>query len=122
MRQKNFNRDVTLQLRVMADPQRVPLDRSLFINLLVEPFLAEGAKPRQLLVTWGDARHGEQLIGGRKWFSLNVQSADWQGNRLWALPITIDLPDGRALLFQEVALTDTPKGEVVVQAPAPPAR
>jgi len=117
-----WNTRPTLQLRVMADPQRVPLDRNLFINLLVEPFLAEGAKPRQLLVTWGDARHGEQLIGGRKWFSLNVQSADWQGNRLWALPITIGLPDGRALLFQEVALTDTPKGEVVVQAAAPPAR
>ena len=110
-----WNTRPTLHLRATADPQRVRLDRDLFINLLVDAFLTEGAKPRRLVVTWGADQRGETLLGVRKWFSLPVRSGDWTGNRLWTLPITIDFPDRRAILFQSMEMTETPRGDVVVR-------
>jgi hypothetical protein len=107
-----WNTRPTLHLRVTADPQRAALDRDLFLNLLVDPHLPEGREPRQLVANWGADRKAAVLVGERKWFSLPVGSGDWKGNRLWALPITIEFLDGRAVLFQEIALTDSPRGEV----------
>ena len=48
-----------------------------------------------------------------------VRSGDWHGNRLWKLPIAIDFPDGRTILFQEIALTESPRGEVIAAAAQP---
>ncbi len=110
-----WNTRPTLHLRVTVDPQRTPLDRELFINLLVNPFLPEGVKPQRLVVKWGSGQSGETLIGERGWFSLPVRSGDWKGNRVWALPITIDFLDGRTILFHEIALTESPRGTVVSQ-------
>ena len=39
-----------------------------------------------------------------------VGSNDWSGNRLWTLPVSIDFPDGRTILFHEIALTESPRG------------
>jgi len=108
-----WNTRPTLHLRVTADPQRVPLDRELFINLLVNPFLPEGVKPQRLVVRWGGGRSGETQIGQREWFSLPVGSGDWKGNRVWTLPIAIDFLDGRTILFHEIALTESPRGAVM---------
>ncbi len=108
-----WNTRPTLHLRVTSDPQRTPLDRELFINLLVNPFLPEGVKPQRLIVTWGSQRKGETAVSQREWFSLPVRSGDWKGNRVWSVPITIDFLDGRTLLFHEIALTESPRGTVV---------
>ena len=108
-----WNTRPTLRLRVMADPQRAGLDRPVFVNFLVNPFLPEGVKPQRLAMSWGSGRQGQTQIAEREWFSLPVGSGDWTGNRLWTLPIRIDFLDGRTILFHELALTESPRGQVV---------
>ncbi len=110
-----WNARPTLNLRLTADPQRAPLDRGMFMNVLVDPFLSAGEKPHRLVLRWGKERRGEVVVAQRQWFSLPVGSSDWGGNRLWSLPVAIDFPDGRTILFQEVALTEAPRGDVAVQ-------
>jgi hypothetical protein len=107
-----WNTQSTLNLRLTADPQRAGLDREMFINFLVNPFLPADVKPQRLVLRWGTDRRGETLVGERQWFSLTLGSNDWKGNRLWTVPIAIDFPDGRTILFQEVALTESPRGQV----------
>jgi hypothetical protein len=102
----------TLNLRLTADPQRASLTRDMYLNFLVNPFLPPGVKPQRLLLRWGADKRGEVLIADRQWFSLPVGSGDWSGNRLWTVPVTIDFPDGRTMLFHEVALTEKPRGSV----------
>ncbi len=108
-----WNTRPTLRLQVRSDPQRVPLDRDVFLNLLLHPMTPEGTKPRQLVFSWGVEHRGQALLGERQWFSLLVRRGDWKGDRLWMLPVTIDFLDGRAVLFNEIALTDEPRGTVV---------
>ena len=96
----------------MADPQRTGLDRDMYINFLVDPFLPAGIEPFKLTVEWGKQRRGEVVVGERLWFSLPVGSNDWSGNRLWTATIAIDFPGGRTILFQEVALTESPRGQI----------
>jgi hypothetical protein len=107
-----WNAESTINLRLTTDPQRVSLNRDLYVNLLVNPFLPAGVKPQRLLLRWGDGRQGEVVVDEREWFSLPVGSGDWSGERLWTVPVTIEFPDGRTILFQEVALTETPRGAV----------
>ena len=84
----------------------------MYINFLVNPFLPAGVKPQRLVLRWGTGRRGEVVVDERQWFSLPVGSDDWSGNRLWKVPVAIDFPDGRTILFQEVALTESPRGQV----------
>ena len=105
-----WNTKPTLQLQVRSDPQRVPLDRDLFLNLLLHPMTPEGTKPRRLAFRWGAEsadRRGQALLGERRWLSLPVRRGDWTGNRVWTLPITIDFLDGRAVLFNAIGLDRT---------------
>jgi len=115
-----WNADSTLNLRLTADPQRVRLDREIFINLLVNPFLPPGVMPQRLVVQWGTGRRGEVVVSERQWFSLPVGSNDWSGNRLWSVPVTIDFPDGRRILFHELALTESPRGHLAEMLQARP--
>ena len=108
-----WNTRPTLQLQVKSDPQRVPLDRDLFINLHLHPMTPDATKPRHLGFRWGTDHSGETLLGERRWISLPVRKGDWKENRLWMLPITIDFLDGRAVLFNEIALTEQPRGAIV---------
>jgi hypothetical protein len=106
-----WNTQSTLNLQLTADPQRARLDRELYINFLVNAFLPAGVQPERLVLRWGDGRRGEIHVGQQQWFSLAVVSGDWVGNRLWRVPIAIDFPEGRTVLFQEVSLTESPRGE-----------
>ena len=115
-----WNTQSTLNLKLTADPERAQLSRAMYINFLVNPFLPAEAKPQRLTLRWGTAHSGEVLIGERQWFSLPVGSGDWAGNRLWTLPVTIEFPNGRTMLFQEFALTESPRGAVAQDLP--PAR
>lgn len=104
----------TLSLRVTSDPGRSSLDRDMYINFFVNPFLPAGVKPQRLAFRWGKDRRGETSVGEQVWFSLPIRSEDWEGNRLWTLPITIEFPDGRTILFHELSLTETPRGTLVI--------
>jgi hypothetical protein len=110
-----WNTRPTLQLQVKSDPQRVPLDRDLFINLLLHPMTPDGTKPRPLVFRWGSDHRGDVSLGEQRWLSMPVRSGDWTGTRLWMLPLTIEFLDGRAVLFNELALTEQPRGAVVGQ-------
>ncbi len=115
-----WNTDPVLNLKLTADPQRTPLDREMHINFRVETFAPDGGKPLRLVVRWGRNRRGEVMVGGQQWFSLPVGRDDWTGNRLWTVPITIDFPDRSAILFQETALTESPRGQVAEMSHAEP--
>jgi hypothetical protein len=64
------------------------------------------------MVRWGNDRRGQIALGEKQWLSLAVSSSDWSGNRLWNLPVSIDFPDGRTILFEELSLTESPRGVV----------
>ena len=107
-----WNTRPTVELRMMADPARVALDRELFVNLLVDPLLPAGPSPQSLTATWGAGRRGGIAVDRRQWFSLPVRNGDWKGNRVWSVSLQIDIPDKRRLLFQEMSLTAVPRGSV----------
>jgi hypothetical protein len=109
-----WNAQSTVGLRLTVDPQRVPLNRDLYLNFRVNPFLPAGVKPQRLVLRWGSGRQGQLIVGDREWFSLPVASGDWSGQRLWTVPVTIDFPDSRTMLFEEVVLTEAPRGAVPV--------
>jgi hypothetical protein len=107
-----WNTQPTLNMRLTVDPERVPMDREMYVNFQVSPFLPEGAPPLRLMVRWGNDRRGQIALGEKQWLSLAVSSSDWSGNRLWNLPVSIDFPDGRTILFEELSLTESPRGVV----------
>jgi hypothetical protein len=115
-----WNTQPILNLTLTADPQRTPLDREMYVNFLVNTFISDGGKPLRLVVRWGRNRLGEVLVGGRQWFSLPVGSDDWTGNRLWTVPVAIDFPDRSKILFQETALTESPRGRLAGMAHTEP--
>ena len=102
-----------LRLTLAADPERARVDRSLHVNLLVNPFLPEGVPPQRFLVTWGANRKGVVEVSEAGWVSIPVDSGDWAGNRVWTLPIVIDFPDGRTILFQQLSLSEIARGALV---------
>ena len=115
-----WNTQPILNLTLTADPQRTPLAREMYVNFLVNTFISDGGKPLRLVVRWGRNRLGEVLVGGRQWFSLPVGSDDWTGNRLWTVPVAIDFPDRSKILFQETALTESPRGRLAGMAHTEP--
>jgi hypothetical protein len=108
-----WNTGATLPLKVTADPERARIDREMYLNLFLNPFVSAGTQPQRLVLRWGNDQRGETSLGEQTWISLPVRSDDWTGNRLWTLPVTIDFPDGRTMLFHELSLTETPRGRVV---------
>jgi hypothetical protein len=108
-----WNTQPTLTLRLTADPERVPLNREMYVNFLASP---SGGEPLRLKLHWGKDRRGEVVASVRQWLSLVVGSNDWSGNRLWTLPVSFAFPDGRTVLFHELALTESPRG--IVAQPA----
>ncbi len=96
----------------------VPLDREMYVNFLASR-PAGGIEPLRLTLRWGKDRRGEVVVGER----LVAQSRRWQ-QRLeretvcGLLPVSIDFPDGRTMLFHELALTESPRG--VVAQPGQP--
>jgi hypothetical protein len=114
-----WNAREEVELRVTADPARVRLDENLNVNLLLNPFLVEGAPPRRVQVVWGNGDIAETEIGAREWISLPVREGDWAGNRLWSLPIGVRVLDRRAILFEELSVTKEPGGRAVDRHAAP---
>ena len=103
----------TLRLRLLADPERTPVDRPLHVNLLMNPFLPEGVGPQRLVVAWGAKKTGLIALGDPGWISIPIGSEDWAGNRVWALPIDIDFPDRRTILFDALSMSEIARGPVV---------
>ena len=103
----------TLRLRLFADPERTPVARPLHVNLLLNPFLPPGVGPQRLVFAWGANKKGTIAVGESGWISIPVSSEDWTGNRVWALPIAIDFPDRRTILFDALSISEIARGPLV---------
>ena len=106
----------TLPLTLLADRERTPVERNLHVNLLLEPFLPAGVSPQRLAFEWGTEKKGTIAIGKPEWISLPVSSGDWSGDRVWRLPISINFPDERAILFRELSISEIARGPLVHRA------
>jgi hypothetical protein len=102
-----------LRLRLLVDPERTPAARPLYVNLLLNPFLPEGVEPQRLVVAWGPRKKGTIAVGESVWISIPVSSEDWSGNRVWELPIAIDFPDQRTILFDALSISEIARGPLV---------
>ena len=103
----------TLRLRLLADPERTPVARRLHVNLLMNPFLPPGVGPQRLVLAWGANKKGMIAVAESGWISVPVSSEDWTGNRVWALPIAIDFPDRRTILFDALSISEIARGPLV---------
>jgi hypothetical protein len=103
-----------ISLRVTVDPQRAGVDRELYVNLLVDPFLGPDEGGQRVLFSWGVNRRAEASATAASWIGVPVAIGDWTGNRLWTLRMRIELPE-RSILFRDLVLSDEPvqPGDVV---------
>ncbi len=101
-----------VSLRLMSDPERTSL-ADLHVNLLVMPVFPTGETSQRLILRWGANRTGEIVVGTEEWISVPVSAADWTGNRVWRLPISITLTHGRTILFRDLLVSEKPRGRVV---------
>jgi hypothetical protein len=103
----------TLNLQISADPLRAGITQDAYVNLSIDPLARPGIDPQLLVFSWGNNRRGEVLLRDDEWISVPVRSNDWTGERAWTLPISIDFPDGRRMLFRELSVSQTPRGRRV---------
>ena len=108
-----WNRRANIPFALVADPQRAELDKTAYLNLLVTPSPAENADAVAVKFTWGAKKHGVATLHEKGWISLPVDTSDWAGNRLWELPLSIDFPDRRTVLFHELSVTTEPRGRTI---------
>jgi len=103
----------TVELRLLADPGRLPVERPLYVNFSLNPFLPAEVPGVLLKFAWGSGRTGEVNVQRAATISVPVGSGDWSGSRVWSLPVSIDFQDGRTVLFHEVSVSETPHGLLV---------
>ena len=108
-----WNAGRTLTLRLLGDPERTRLDRNLHVNLFVNPYLPLDVQAQRLAFKWGSNRTAETPIADEGWISLPISPGDWTGNRVWALRISIRLPDRRTMLFHDLSVSESPRGRLV---------
>ena len=135
--QGRWNSRSSTTLELTADLRRAYVYRDTYVNLRLNPYLPPGTLRQRLLFTWGANEHAEVALGAGGWVSLPVGPADWMGDRLSKLAIAIALPDsasphwveapgGRyrevrplAVMFEELSVTVSPAGRVVMPNVAP---
>jgi hypothetical protein len=100
-------------LRITADPAKVRLQGDLHVNVLLDALIAEGAAPRRLQVVWANGDSSEMDLQTREWISVPVRGADWTGNRLWSVPLRFRVLDGRAIVFEQLSVTEQPAGRAL---------
>ena len=116
-----WNIDPTAFLSLMADPRRVPVNREMYVNLRLRPYLAPETPWQRAVFSWGAGRRAEVLLQGQEWISLPTGVADWKGNWLRTLPMSIDLPDGVEGNWLSVSARDGDwSGSWTVPVPIPP--
>jgi hypothetical protein len=114
-----WNTRPKLSLRVTADPGRSRVSEDAYLNLFVNPFRREDEKPIQLMLSWGKDRRGDFTLTQQEWISVPIRSTDWAGNRTWTLPVTVDFPGRRTILFHEWSISSQPRGNVVAESTVP---
>jgi hypothetical protein len=104
-----------ISLLLMADPERVRVDTPLYVNLLVKPLQPGDAHAERLMFTLATQKRAVSAVSDVSqsgWISIPISTADWARNRIWVLPISIEFPDGGAMLFQELSLNAIARGTV----------
>ena len=120
-----WNSESTVTFKLTAALSRIWVGDNAFVNLRLNPYLPPGTTRQRAIVSWGDNQRVEVSLGAREQISLPVGPADWTGNRVWTLPISIELPDGvtppwmytprdrtdlqpLAVLFEELSISRRP--------------
>jgi len=132
-----WNAGSAARLTLTADPARVGVGKPLYVNLRLMPFLPDGVRQQRLVLSWGDGRHADLVLTGTATVSLPIGPRDWDGNRIWTLPLAFEFPDaiagrwlqgpngpyreGRplAVQFKDVSISERPGGEPVAHAGRP---
>lgn len=129
-----WNRGSRARLALLADVQRAGVSSDAYVNLLLSPRLEPGGKKQDVLFSWGVDRHGACVLDGRQWFSLPVGGADWAGQAVRTLSVSIGIEEraggpsdsgtrggrGGTVLFEEVSVSPSPRGLVVQPGGAVP--
>jgi hypothetical protein len=76
-----------------ADTQRVPLDRMLYLNLSIDPYIPPRGTHQRLVFSWGAGRHATVELARREWVSIPLEALDWQGLRVRTVAVRLDMPD-----------------------------
>ena len=112
---KNGGRESTgkrISLSLMADPERLRVDTPLYVNLLVKPSQPADAHAERLVFTFDSQKRAVSNVSQSGWISIPISAADWSRGRIWVLPIAIEFPDGGAILFQQLSLSEIARGTV----------
>jgi hypothetical protein len=107
----NLGRDVSM--RLVADPERTRVDRDLYVNFFVNPFLPPEVSHRRLIFKWGGDRTGASDVAVEEWVSFPISANDWTGTKVRRLPISIAFPDRRTILFHDFSVSEKPRGRLV---------
>ena len=125
----NSRREVTFELT--ADLRRTWVYQDTYVNFRLSPRVSPAAPRQRLVLSWGADQHAELSLSTREWISLPVGPADWSGDKVRKLPITVVFPDGAephwvegpdgryteerpiAVVFEDLSITVTPVGRAV---------
>lgn len=102
-----------MEWRISADPAKTSLDRDLYLNVHVNPYLPPNLPPHRVMFSFQDGGSAEQPLDGESNVSVPVKPGDWVRHGLWTLPVRVRFPDGRTMLFHELSLSVQPMGTLV---------
>lgn len=108
-----------MEWRLAADPTRGALDRELYLNVSLNPYLPAKVPPHRVRFVFKNGDTAEIAVEKETQLSVPVRQADWTTNRLSTLAVRVDFPDGRTMLFHELSLTAKPHGVVVARKSEP---
>ena len=109
-----WNSRPSVPLKVSIDPERTAVTGPAYLNLSLRA--KDFARPQNVTFRWSSDQRAETAVSSEEWVSLPVRSSDWTGNRLWTLPVMVDVPEVGELLFRELSVTEIPRGRVRRQA------
>ena len=116
-----------VQIELEADAQRMPLDREVYLNLQMRPYLPPRAQHQRLLFSWGSGGEASVDLAAREWLSVRLDKAHWKGVRVRTVMIRLDLPDAvapstvqdspetrpLAVAFEDLSLSTSPRGRLL---------
>ena len=133
-----WNAGSSVRVTLTVDLKRVWAYDDMYVNLLVNPYLPPGTARQRLGLSWGANRRAEVSLAAPQRISLLVQRPDWTGDRVWTLPISIELPDAvepvwmyaprgsldglgaLGALFEEISISSKPGGIAVTNVSGGP--
>jgi hypothetical protein len=77
---------------IEADARSVDLDRPLYLNVLLRPYVPPKTTAQKLTFSWGAARRGWIDLSTQEWVSVPLAKNDWNGTRVRTVHVRVDIP------------------------------